>query len=479
MNGKQRRLARLPASLRGRLLAWLLPAACVIGVLASAGTYWGALRELDDLLDDQMRSLSKQIQVDATGKLSIASRDKSSTHHSLDYDPDDVLLQVWRDGRLEFTTDPATHLPPPERTGFVQLDTSGQRWHTFTRESAGTAIRVAQQRQARWEAIAGIAVHLLWPVLSLLPLLALGLWFGIGYGLRPLGAIAAGLKRRHATHLEQLDITTVPAEAKPLAAAINDLLARLDRSFTLQRHFIADAAHELRTPIMGLSIQTQLLGRAASADEHARIAAQIQAGVSRLAHLAEQLLTLARLEPEAPAASFADVDLVALGRSVVAERARGERAARRPRHGRRRGARACARQRRHAAGATQQSRRQRNPLRGRRRARRCRRVCRRRLRRRRARSARQRPRHCRSGSAASLGALLSGRRRAARLDVGQRTRAVDRQAHRRTARCGGIARKRRERTRIDGQGTVSGPANVLTALGDTCTRQFRHLFWLQ
>ncbi|KVE28564.1 histidine kinase [Burkholderia singularis] len=322
MSGKRRRLARLPASLRGRLLAWLLPAACVIGLLASAGTYWGALRELDDLLDDQMRSLSKQIQVDATGKLSIAGRDKSSTHHPLDYDPDDVLLQVWRDGKLEFTTDPATHLPPPDRTGFVQLDTSGQRWHTFTRESAGTTIRVAQQRQARWEAIAGIAVHLLWPVLSLLPLLALGLWFGIGYGLRPLGAIAAGLKRRHAAHLEQLDIATVPAEAKPLAAAINDLLARLDRSFTLQRHFIADAAHELRTPIMGLSIQTQLLGRAASADEHARIVAQIHAGVSRLAHLAEQLLTLARLEPDAPAASFADVDLVALGRSVVAERAR-------------------------------------------------------------------------------------------------------------------------------------------------------------
>ncbi|HDR9406199.1 TPA: two-component sensor histidine kinase, partial [Burkholderia multivorans] len=95
-----------------------------------------------------------------------------------------------------------------------------------------------------------------------------------------------------------------------------------DRSFTLQRHFIADAAHELRTPIMGLSIQSQLLRRAATAEERERILAQIHAGTTRLGHLAEQLLTLARLEPDAQAAAFAPVDLAALCRSVVADRAR-------------------------------------------------------------------------------------------------------------------------------------------------------------
>ncbi|WP_324658100.1 ATP-binding protein [Burkholderia thailandensis] len=322
MTGARGFARRMTASLRGRLLMWLLPAACVVGVLASTGTYWGALRELDDLLDDQMRSMSKQIQVDDAGKLSIEGRDKLAKRHPADYDSDDVLLQVWRGSKLEFTTDPATQLPPPDAAGFVTLDAGGQRWHTYVRESAGTTIRVAQPRQARWEAIAGIAVHLLWPVLSLLPLLAIGLWLGIGYGLRPLGAIAAGLKRRHANRLDPLDITTVPTEAQPLASEINDLLERLDRSFTLQRDFIADAAHELRTPIMGLSIQTQLLQRTASADERARILAQIQAGTTRLSHLAEQLLTLARLEPETQSAPFAELDLAALGRSVVAERAR-------------------------------------------------------------------------------------------------------------------------------------------------------------
>ncbi|UEP37326.1 two-component sensor histidine kinase [Burkholderia ambifaria] len=311
------------ASLRRRLLMWLLPAACVIGLVASAGTYWGALRELDDLLDDQMRSMSKQIVVGPNGELSF--RDHGDGKHDFEAsDPDAVLLQVWRNGTLVYSTDRESALPPPAQTGVGTVDVGGQPWRTYVTQRGGTTIRLAQARHARWEAIAGIAVHLLWPVFSMLPVLAIGLWFGIGAGLRPLRTIASGLKRRNANNLEPVDVASMPNEVRPLAEAINDLLARLDRSFTLQRHFIADAAHELRTPIMGLSIQSQLLRRAASADEREQILAQIHAGTTRLGHLAEQLLTLARLEPDAQASASAStpVDLAALCRSVVADRTR-------------------------------------------------------------------------------------------------------------------------------------------------------------
>lgn len=311
------------ASLRRRLLTWLLPAACVIGLVASAGTYWGALRELDDLLDDQMRSMSKQIVVGPNGELSFSNHAKGK-HGFEASDPDAVLLQVWRNGTLVYSTDRDSKLPPPAQQGIASVDVGGQPWRTYVTERGGTTIRLAQARHARWEAIAGIAVHLLWPVFSMLPLLALGLWFGIGAGLRPLRAIASGLKRRNANNLEPVDVASMPNEVRPLAEAINDLLARLDRSFTLQRHFIADAAHELRTPIMGLSIQSQLLRRAATAEEREHILAQIHAGTTRLGHLAEQLLTLARLEPDAQAAvsASAPVDLAALCRSVASDRAR-------------------------------------------------------------------------------------------------------------------------------------------------------------
>ncbi|UXU91649.1 ATP-binding protein [Burkholderia sp. S-53] len=324
MTGMQRAIARWRnASLRRRLLMWLLPAACVIGLVASAGTYWGALRELDDLLDDQMRSMSKQIVVGPNGELSF-SNGANGKHGFEASDPDAVLLQVWRNGTLVYSTDRDSTLPPPAQKGIASIDVGGQPWRTYVTERGGTTIRLAQARHARWEAIAGIAVHLLWPVFSMLPVLAIGLWFGIGAGLRPLRTIASGLKRRNANNLEPVDVASMPNEVRPLAEAINDLLARLDRSFTLQRHFIADAAHELRTPIMGLSIQSNLLRRAATAEERERILAQIHAGTTRLGHLAEQLLTLARLEPDAQAAAAASapIDLAALCRSVVADRAR-------------------------------------------------------------------------------------------------------------------------------------------------------------
>ena len=326
MTGVRHAIARWRgASLRRRLLCWLLPAACVIGVLASAGTYWAALRELDDLLNDQMRSMSKQIAVGPNGELSFSRRgsgDGDDEHHFKTDDPDAVLLQVWRKGALVYSTDRDSKLPPPAQAGFASVDVDGQMWRTYVTERGGTTIRVAQARFARREAIAGIAVHLLWPVFSMLPVLAIGLWFGIGAGLRPLRTIAAGLKRRNANNLEPVDVASMPNEMRPLAEAINDLLARLDRSFTLQRHFIADAAHELRTPIMGLSIQAQLLQRATTPGEREHVLAQIHAGTTRLSHLAEQLLTLARVEPDAQAAAFAPVDLAALCRAVVADRAR-------------------------------------------------------------------------------------------------------------------------------------------------------------
>ncbi|NIE61103.1 MULTISPECIES: ATP-binding protein [unclassified Burkholderia] len=324
MTHMQRAIARWRnTSLRQRLLTWLLPAACVIGLVASAGTYWGALRELDDLLDDQMRSMSKQIVVGPNGELSFSNH-ANGKHGFEASDPDAVLLQVWRNGTLVYSTDRDSKLPPPEQKGIASVDVGGQPWRTYVTERGGTTIRLAQARHARWEAIAAIAVHLLWPVFSMLPLLAIGLWFGIGAGLRPLRTIASGLKRRNANNLEPVDVGSMPNEVRPLAEAINDLLARLDRSFTLQRHFIADAAHELRTPIMGLSIQSQLLRRAATAEEREHILAQIHAGTTRLGHLAEQLLTLARLEPDAQAAASASapVDLAALCRSVVSDRTR-------------------------------------------------------------------------------------------------------------------------------------------------------------
>ncbi len=308
-------------SLRRRLLLWLLPATFAAGALASVGTYWGALLELGDLLNDQMRYIARHVSL--SGEQVSFDRPGHRLTDAEEEKQDEVLLQVWdTQGQLHYSSDPALQLPAPTAVGISDLSYQAQTWHTFVTPRGDRLIRVAQAQNARWEALAGLAVHLLWPVLSLLPLLALFLWFGIGYGLKPLHRIVAELAQRNANSMVPIKDTDLPSEISPLVTELNSLLQRLDQSFTLQRHFIADAAHELRTPIMALSIQADLAQRAADQEERQQALIQLQGGVSRLAHLAQQLLTLARLEPEAQCAPQQPVPLLALCKQVISDRIR-------------------------------------------------------------------------------------------------------------------------------------------------------------
>jgi signal transduction histidine kinase len=310
-------------SLRRRLLLWLLPATFLAGVLASLGTYWGASLVLGDLLNDQMRYIAENVSVDSGGGHVALVDSAKYKKHTDDDKADEVLLQVWdNQGRLRYTTNPSLSLPPPQQAGLLDVRVGDQTWHTFVSPRGDKRIRVAQVQDARWEALAGIAVHLFWPVLSLLPLLALFLWFGIGYGLKPLRQIASELAQRNVKSMEPIATASLPGEVKPLVTALNDLLHRLDQAFTMQKDFIADAAHELRTPIMALSIQAQLAQRATDEEERQTALAQLQHGVVRLGHLAQQLLTLARLEPEARSPAPQAVELTALCKSVIMDQIR-------------------------------------------------------------------------------------------------------------------------------------------------------------
>jgi two-component system OmpR family sensor kinase len=109
----------------------------------------------------------------------------------------------------------------------------------------------------------------------------------------------------------------LPVEIRPLADSLNDLLNRLDQSFTLQRRFAADAAHELRTPLTALNLQVQLAERARTDEDRARAFERLRQGIRRATRLVQQLLTMARLDPDAAAAAPTAIDVGALVGSVV------------------------------------------------------------------------------------------------------------------------------------------------------------------
>ncbi|HET9023212.1 MAG TPA: ATP-binding protein, partial [Burkholderiaceae bacterium] len=160
---------------------------------------------------------------------------------------------------------------------------------------------------------------LLLPVLVILPLLGVLGWWIVGRGLAPLASLADSLTRRAPTSLEPMPVLESPEEVQPLVRSLNDLLARLGDAFDTQRRFAADAAHELRTPLTALTLQIQLARRAESPEERAVALDRLEQGVKRATRLVQQLLTMARLDPDAarPATSF---DLAAVAASVVEEK---------------------------------------------------------------------------------------------------------------------------------------------------------------
>lgn len=155
--------------------------------------------------------------------------------------------------------------------------------------------------------------------LVLIGMITLSVYLGVGHGLLPLGRLRAQLESRSHRDLTPLDEPRTPREVRPLVHATNELMQRLQRVIVSQQRFIADAAHQLRTPLAGLRTHAELALREQSIDGmRERLRALIQA-TDRSARLAHQLLALAQAEPEATAAAMTDIDLAAIAREVTAE----------------------------------------------------------------------------------------------------------------------------------------------------------------
>jgi two-component system OmpR family sensor kinase len=301
-------------SIRRRLLAALLGALLLAGLLGAMATYVSARDEVDHLLDEELRQVALSLRDHA--RLDLSRLERVSNDPELR-----VLVQIW-DPAFErpYSSRVVSPLPRQLTDGYSTLVHEGRGWRVYTALSAKQTIQVAQPTLLRTELAARTAARLLLPVLVMLPLLGLVGWWIVGRGLAPLLTLAQTLERRAPTSLEPIALGQTPIELRPLVNALNDLLARLGAAFDTQRRFAADAAHELRSPLAALTLQVQLAQRAGSTDERAIALAQLEQGIRRATRLVGQLLTMARLDPEAAATPAADVDLAAIARSVVADR---------------------------------------------------------------------------------------------------------------------------------------------------------------
>ena len=319
----------IPRSIRARLLLSLLAALAGAAVLVGGLTYRNVLRQTEALFDYQLRqmALSLRDQGEIAPSNAAALQDEDL----------DFVVQIWRvDGRSVYASRAHQDLPNRTTLGLSEIQVGKARWRSFAVAARDRVIQVAQPVRIREGLAADAALRSVLPLLAAAPMMAALLWWLIERSLRPLARVARQVGEQDATGLTPLPATGLPDEVAPLVTALNALLDRLGGAWASQRAFVADAAHELRSPLTALKLQAQVLRRlgetgAPDSKNPAENAAQIQAfqaalaaliaGVDRASRLVEQLLALARTEPGAPQPAPQPVALAALLRQVLADSA--------------------------------------------------------------------------------------------------------------------------------------------------------------
>ena len=180
-------------------------------------------------------------------------------------------------------------------------------------------ILVGERADVRGELVGKVALRSLLPDLVGLPLLALLVWLAVGWGLRPLRRMAESIKARAPDNLAPLVLSPLPAELEPMSAALNRLLLQVNQLLDQEKRFIADAAHELRTPLAVLRIHAQNAQDAEDPADRQEALRQLGGGVERATRVVTQLLTLARLDPNVAQLAMVELDLLGYLRNELAE----------------------------------------------------------------------------------------------------------------------------------------------------------------
>jgi two-component system OmpR family sensor kinase len=281
-------------SIRRQLLISLIAVLLAGFGLAGWLTFRQARAEANELFDFQLQQTAA----------ALPSEPFSSAFGAGDPESGGVVIQIWsREGVQLYYSHPRAPLAPRARLGFSTEHTSSGDWRVYSAVVGDNVVQLAQPMSVRSRLAAEVALRTLWPSLMLLPLLGVAVWLVIGRGLKPLRRVALALDTRQPDALDPLPDQRLPNEVQPLVRALNGLLERLAHALDTQRAFVADAAHELRTPLAALQIQVQLLERARNDAARREATADLKHGVERATRLVEQLLALARAEPGADCAS--------------------------------------------------------------------------------------------------------------------------------------------------------------------------------
>lgn len=325
-------------SLARQLLLWVLLPQLVLWMAGGVATYRFAAGYANQAIDASLlqasRSLARQLKPIGNGLLIDFPK---AAQDILEADPQDRLLYMVSSPPGQFILGNQALPPPPapdlqkafaptRESAAYPLDTpyfyDGSMPTNSTRSPslpAGQALRVvalylsfgddqtapqtmlvqvARSSANREELARRILFDMLLPMSSLVLLMTLIVWLGIRAGLSPLARLRQQVEGRAPTDLAPLQLASAPRELWSLATAINTLLSAVQNTVATQKRFIGDAAHQLRTPLAGLKSQTEIALQSTTDPELRARLQRVHDSATRSAHLVNQLLTLARAEPE-------------------------------------------------------------------------------------------------------------------------------------------------------------------------------------
>ncbi len=312
-------------SLHRQLMLWLLIPVLLLWILGGVIAYNIAVRFADLAHDrslfDSTLTLAEQVR-SKEGKVYLDLPEPALK--MLEFDPyDKVFFRV--STRLQGLVAGSASLPPPRLSRFaynrpyyhdgmagghrvriasLYLGVKGNREDWVLVQVAETLIK---RRVLANEILAGVIL----PQMLLTGLAAAVIWLGVTKGLSSLGRLQNEVQSRSDKDLSPLVETNVPREVGSLIHAINSLLERLGRALAVQRRFVAEAAHQLRTPLAGLKTQTEYALRQSEPEEIRHSLTQLAASSEKTIHLVNQLLSLARTEEKSVALERVDLNLLA------------------------------------------------------------------------------------------------------------------------------------------------------------------------
>ena len=296
-------------TLRGKLLRWLLIPMSLLFLLDAAGSYVLASRLADRVYDGELMEIARELVLHV-------KRDGAKVGFDLEADAERTLLLDQYDKVYYAVRGPDRALIAGN-PDLREQERASSAVAFYDSEIGGDRIRVAQLRTAANGDTAGptvvvqvaetlikrralmqdMLIGIILPQLALILIAGILVWAGVARGFTPLRHLQQAVAARSHLDLSPVVAEQVPGEIQPLLQAINDLMARLDEVLTFQNRFIADAAHQLRTPVAGLKAHIEVALREQDPTQTRQSLAHLYTGVERMSRLVAQLLSLARNEP--------------------------------------------------------------------------------------------------------------------------------------------------------------------------------------